>query len=205
MEKLKSMKESLMAQAQSQMGNLANVDANELGEVIDMIKDLEEAIYYCTITKTMEKKEKEPQSMYYTVPTGYYRDVDRDMGKMYFDPGTYNMNNGNRMGFTDYNRGGSSNYAMNSNGNSSGSRNYTEMTYPYPIEMRDRREGRSPTSRRSYMEAKEMHLDKPTQMKELENYMQELSHDLTEMVEDASPEEKQLLQQKITALASKIK
>ena len=51
MERLKSMKDCLMAQAQSQMGNLHQVDAKELGEVVDMIKDLEEAIYYCTITK----------------------------------------------------------------------------------------------------------------------------------------------------------
>jgi hypothetical protein len=36
--------------------------------------------------------------------------------------------------------------------------------------------------------------DKTHQMKELENYMQELSTDLTEMIEDASPEEKQMLQ-----------
>ena len=41
-------------------------------------------------------------------------------------------------------------------------------------------------------------------MKELERYMQELGHDLTEMIADASPEEKQYLEKKITALASKI-
>lgn len=44
-----------------------------------------------------------------------------------------------------------------------------------------------------YMEGKGSH-DKTAQMKELENYMQELSEDLTEMIHDASPEEKQLLQ-----------
>lgn len=34
--------------------NLNHVNTMELGEVIDMIKDLEEAIYYATITKAME-------------------------------------------------------------------------------------------------------------------------------------------------------
>ena len=58
MEQLKSMKECLMSCAQSQMSNLSNVDAQELGAVIDMIKDLEEAIYYCTITKAMKESEK---------------------------------------------------------------------------------------------------------------------------------------------------
>lgn len=80
---------------------------------------------------------------------------------------------------------------------------YTER--PYPMELRDRREGRSPMSRKMYMESKELHKDKTTQLKDLENYMQELSMDIAEMIDDASPEEKQMLQSKITALANKIK
>ena len=43
-----SVREQLMAQVECQMSNLACVDAHELGEVIDMIKDLEEAKYYCS-------------------------------------------------------------------------------------------------------------------------------------------------------------
>ena len=53
MERLKAMKETLVSAAQSQMGNLAATDTKELGEVIDMIKDIEEATYYCTIIKSM--------------------------------------------------------------------------------------------------------------------------------------------------------
>lgn len=49
-----------------------------------------------------------------------------------------------------------------------------------------------------------MHQDKNYQLKELENYMKELSSDITEMIADASPEEKQLLKQKMTTLMSKI-
>ena len=63
---------------------------------------------------------------------------------------------------------------------------------------------RSSMSRRRYMDAK-MHNDKAAQMKELEQYTQELASDLTDMVKDATPEEKQLLQQKIAMLAQKIK
>jgi len=70
--------------------------------------------------------------------------------------------------------------------------------------MRDYREGRSPRSRRMYMEAKERKLDKATQLRELEKYMQELTQDMVEMIENASPEEKQYLEKKMTALASKI-
>ena len=69
---------------------------------------------------------------------------------------------------------------------------------------RDRREGKSPTSRKNYMESKEMHQPKTTQMRELEKYLQELSSDIVEMIQDASPEEKAFMEQKISALAAKI-
>jgi hypothetical protein len=41
-------------------------------------------------------------------------------------------------------------------------------------------------------------------MNELEKYMKELSEDIVEMIEDASPEEKQLLKAKLTTLSGKI-
>lgn len=65
MEQMKRIKENLMCQVQAQMANLQAVDAKELGEVIDMIKDLEEAIYYCTITEAMSEKSHEPSMSYY--------------------------------------------------------------------------------------------------------------------------------------------
>ena len=206
MEKLKSMKETLMAQAQSQMGNLQNVDAKELGEVIDMIKDLEEAIYYCTIVKAMEEKEEKPP-MYYTMPSmDYSRDMDRYYGKMYYDgnsggsSGAGTGGNGGRS-YVEYNY---PRYYQDGNRQSRGeSRGYSEREYPL-LEMRDNREGRSPMSRKSYMESKEMHHDKTKKIQELEKYMQELSTDIVEMIEDASPEEKQMLHKKMTALTSKI-
>ena len=43
-----------------------------------------------------------------------------------------------------------------------------------------------------------------SQLKELEKYMQELTQDMVEMIEDASPEEKQYLEKRVSALASKI-
>ena len=50
-----------------------------------------------------------------------------------------------------------------------------------------------------------MHKGKEVEMQELEKYMQELSTDITDMIKEASPEEKQMLQQKLTLLASKVK
>ena len=59
--------------------------------------------------------------------------------------------------------------------------------------------------RKSYLEAKEKQYAKEHQMKELESYLLELSQDINEMIQEASMEEKQMLQQKLSMLASKIK
>ena len=58
--------------------------------------------------------------------------------------------------------------------------------------------------RKMYMESHELHKDKDTQMRELESYVQELTSDIMEMIAQATPEEKQMLQQKIMILANKI-
>ena len=52
--KLMWMEEQLIAEAEKQFECLEKVCTKELGEVIDMIKDLKEAIYYETVTKAME-------------------------------------------------------------------------------------------------------------------------------------------------------
>lgn len=60
------------------------------------------------------------------------------------------------------------------------------------------------TKRRMYMETKQTHQDPAKAMKELEGYMQDLTSDMLELVEKASPEEKAVLQKKVNLLASKI-
>lgn len=204
MERLKAMKETLMSCIQGQMSNLGATDTKELGEAIDMVKDLSEAIYYCSIAKAMEDKEKEEKYKheyhYYHEPyLDYYRDMDRDYGRMY-----YTGSNG---------EGGSTTYRQGVRGtgrgmsNRGGRRGFTEMFDNdfFPGEMRDYREGNSPIQRKYYMESKEMKQDKHTQMKELEKYMQELSKDITEMIRDAEPDEIALLKSKLNTLADKIK
>ena len=147
-EELKRMKNCLLTQAQSQMNNLSMVNTREMGEVIDMIKDLEESIYYCTIVEAMAG-----DSNY-----NYYRDIDQNQGRMYYS------------------------------GN----------------DLRDIKEGRSPMIRRTYMESKEMHKDKNSQMQELEKYTRELSADVIDMIRGSSMEEKQILQRKLNEIASQI-
>lgn len=199
-EKLKSIQECLASAAEAQIYDLENVDAQELGEVIDIIKDIEETIYYCTVTKAMKESEKYKgeEMMYYTP---MYRETREhnggqgyDMSRMY-----YGGSNGSSSGGYSSGRSNGSSGSSNSNGNNS---QYSEKEFPSAFQ--DMREGRSPRSRRMYMEAKETKQDKATQMKELEHYMQELAQDVTEMIEGSSPEERQYLSKKISALATKL-
>lgn len=176
-EQMKMMKHTLMNCVQGQMGDLTSVDTKELGEAVDMIKDLSEAIYYCTITESMEKGDKEKEKYY---PVDYYRDIDKPYGYMYY---------------TDSH--GVSHPSANMSTGSQGTRNY-------PIEIRDYREGRSPMTRKTYMERKMHGGGKEVQVQELEKYMHELTNDIMEMLDGASMEEKQTLKNKITALATKI-
>lgn len=179
MERLKHLKETIMCCVEGACANIQQADTKELGEAIDMIKDLEEAMYYATITKVMlsnEEKFKEREVMYYPYPMynnggkeDYYnppRDMDRYMGKMYYSEGM--------------------------------------RQEPRNTTWQDSWEGRAPKSRRTYMEAKHNRHGKEAQMKELETYMQELTADIAEMIQDSSPEEKQLMQKKIAALAEKV-
>ena len=54
MHRLKHIKDSILDCLQAQVDcNLKNVNTKELGEVVDMIKDLEEAMYYCSIVEAM--------------------------------------------------------------------------------------------------------------------------------------------------------
>lgn len=144
--KLEHMKDVLICAIEHEIDNLENANCKELGEAIDMIKDLEEAIYYCTITEAMGE-------------------------------------NGN--GY-NYNK-------INSNGH------YNESS-----EDSNQYCGNSYKNRKMYMEAKIMKKDKAAQLRELEKYLQELSNDIIEMIQDSTLEEKQYLEKKITALATKI-
>ena len=191
MERLKSIKDNLIAAVQCQ--DISSADAKEMGEVVDMIKDIEEAIYYCTITKAMEEKYPE-QSMYYggrgSGMRGYIPYMD-------YRPEIYRDMDYDRMYYTE------SGMAQTPSGRYSGSVSQrTKMEAP--VRIYDSREGRSGMSRRNYMEGKEMHHNQDVQMQELKKYMQELSEDITEMIQDASPDEKLLLKQKLTSLIQKL-
>lgn len=192
MEKLEQMKECLIGIVEGQVyGNLDKVNTKELGEAVDMIKDLAEAIYYCTITEAMkegEEREEHHGTMYYNPKISHttrYKERGMYEGQMAQKGamgGMHSPNDGGEWPVYD---------------------EYSGHVYRGGM-MRDPHEGRSGERRKMYMQGKSTY-DKAHQMRELEAYMQELTTDITDMIQDASPEEKQMLQQKISTLATKIK
>lgn len=206
--RLMAMKQNLASAIEAQLCNLSEVDCEELGQAIDMLKDLEEALYFCTITEAMngEGKGKGNVEIEYE---GHKKNGHDQMyyggSSMYMDSPMMYSNGGNGQSYYGgngnsqmYYQGRDSQGQYTSGNNSSSRSNYSE-----PMYMRDEREGRSPMNRRMYMEAKGTK-DKATQLRELEKYMQELTSDMVDMIQDASSEEKQYLEKKISALASKI-
>ena len=192
---------------------IENVDTCEMDKVVDMMKDLSEAMYYRTLTKAMQESDTEEIMEMF--------DRYGDGGKRYYDMWRYKSGRfapkgrGTRRGYDeppyyhmtpDMYREHDQEYWRDMD------RKDGKMYYTEPITMdktHDVREGKSGMSRRSYMETKEMHKsntpeDKQQKMKELEKYMGELSTDITEMISDASPEERNLLKQKLQVLTQKI-
>ena len=53
-----AMKQCLANAIEAQLCNIGEVDSEELGQAIDMLKDLEEALYFCTITEAMNGEGK---------------------------------------------------------------------------------------------------------------------------------------------------
>ena len=105
----------------------------------------------------------------------YYRDMDRDMGRMYYTETGMRGNTGNssRTGMRDGREGRSG----------ASRRSYIETKEMHPDNSQ---------------ESKQM------KMKELEKYMGELSGDITEMIAGASNEEKTMLKAKLQTLMQKI-
>ena len=91
---------------------------------------------------------------------------------------------------------------------------YGRMYYTEPVMMdgksgSEMMESRYDKAKRHYTETKAMHKtdstdDKEHKMKALENYMKELGVDISDMVNDMTEEEKNMMRSKLTTLVSKI-
>ena len=207
------------------------VDTDEMGKVTDMLKDLAEAMYYRTLTNSMEESEPEEVLAMF----------DRYGDRRFYDHYRYADGRFAPKGHGSYRRGYeehpywhmtpemyrdmSPEYLRDMD------LDYDRMyysgkgAYPRPAGlemgnakhfyggdsdmMRDSREGKAGAYRKAYMESKELHKgntqqDKEAKMKDLDTYMKELGEDVLELVHDMTPEEKTLLKTKMTTLVTKL-
>lgn len=181
MHRVKQIREKLEDIACSVLNSndISKINAEELGEVIDMIKDCTEAMYYHKICESMEEAEEERKvheaatkyaprmresehQNYYTMPYPY----DGNWHET-FDSSARNKMTG-RVGNMDIAR-----------------RNYHQ-------------------SKNAHKGVDGSPDQQQKEMKELERYMQELAGDLTELLQDATENEKNMLRQKLAILQQKI-
>lgn len=204
-----------------------NVDTKEMGDVIDIIKDLAEAMYYRTLVVAMEDNEygedydeygpmEDGRRGYRGQPrsksSGRYmsrndgrrsnhgrRGYEEPMGDYEMTPDMYRMYSPEYLRDMDRMDGKMYYTSNSSSGNMSNQGG----------SMGGQQTSRTENARRGYVEAKEMHKgnsaeDKETKRKELDKWMTEFSSDVKQMVGEMSPEEKTVLKAKLQNLHSSI-
>lgn len=189
--RIESLKERFLSLVEGQVnGNIVNVDAKELGEVVDCAKDCAEicklcyeAEYYKTVVEAMKKT---------TEPEHYIQKYLPNMEdpKYYTSMRNYPMDDGH--------------YPMYANMRNM-DMNQGKMYYTEPSMENHTGNGRSYISRRGYMEAKNKHMDEETKTKEMEKYIADLSYDIADMVNNMKEPDKQMLKQKLVSISNTIK
>lgn len=202
---------------------IENVDTKEMGEVVDMIKDLNEAEYRAVIVKSMKEADEEQKEYDKELLRALKNEYGEEGGRRYYDEYRYKT---------------TGRFAPKGKGSYVGRRGYEEPPYYHmpinyndPEYMRDMDKGMGrmyytePTvsgngsshmtesgydrAKRNYTETKEMHKantpdDKEHKMKALDGYIKELGGDITQLIGDMTAEEKNLLRNKMSTLVSKI-
>ena len=198
--------EKLSECAKSEMeSGIENVDTCEMGKVVDMMKDLSEAMYYRTLTKAMDESTSEETLEMFE----RYGD-----GRRFYDKYRYADGRFAPKGRGTYRRGYDEPYyhmtpemyrEHDPEWYRDMDRKDGKMYYTEPITM----ESRYDKAKRGYEESKMTHKDntpehKQAKMKDLEMYLKELSEDVTQLLADATPEERSMVKNKMQVLTQKI-
>lgn len=191
------------------------VDTEELGSVIDMIKDLSEGMYYRTLTVAMDDsssdeilemfdrygRERRHYDDYRYMSTGKYAPKGKGtyVGRRgYEEPPYWHMSQ------DDYDRWSDMPKAerMRDLDRANGRMHFAE---PTSNNMGSMMESNYDRAKRSYTETKEMHKgntthDKEAKMRELDKYLKAFSDDISNLIKDATSEEKALFKNNMTGL-----
>lgn len=215
-ERMHKMIECLTEKALAELDKgIENVDTKEMGEVADMIKDLNEAEYRAVIVKSMKEADEERKEYDKELLRVLKDEYGEEGGRRYYDHYRYADGRFAPKGHGTYRRGYEEPpyYHMPVNYNdmeymrdmdkSRGKMYYSEPIAPHVSESNYDR------AKRHYTETKEMHKgasteDKEHKMKALDMYIRELSGDISELLNDMTPDERNLLRTKMSNLASKL-
>ena len=185
-----------------------NVDTCEMGQVVDMIKDLNEAEYKAVIVKAMKKADEEKEEYDKMLLRELKEEYGEDAGRRYYDHYRYSDGRFAPKGHGSYRRGYEEPpyYHMTPEMYRDMDRDTHSRMYYTETGMNESGYDRA---KRTYTETKEMHRgntpeDKKAKMQELERYAKSLTEDVVEMVSDMSDEEKNLLRTKMQILMQKI-
>ena len=185
-----------------------NVDTCEMGQVVDMIKDLNEAEYKAVIVKAMKKADEEKEEYDKMLLRELKEEYGEDTGRRYYDHYRYASGRFAPKGHGSYRRGYEEPpyYHMTPEMYRDMDRDTHSRMYYTETGMNESGYDRA---KRTYTETKEMHRgntpeDKKAKMQELERYAKSLTEDVVEMVSDMSDEEKNLLRTKMQILMQKI-
>ena len=186
------------------------VDTKEMSEVCEMISDLAKAEYHSKISKAMDESEYGVDYDYMGAYDEYsrkgYRGQPRD------SKGRYMSRRGRRMGYVEpiiYDMMPDMDWDDAEYHRDIDRKSLNRMYYNLNESSEIPNESNYEKARRVYEETKATHKDNSTEskqhkMRELENYLKELSLDVTSMLSDMSLEEKALMKQKMQTLMQKL-
>lgn len=214
-ERIHKMQECLTEKAVNELEKgVENVDTSEMGQVVDMIKDLAEAEYHSIISKAMKKANEEEEEYDKELLRSLKAEYGEESGRRYYDQ--YRYANGR---FAPKGRGTRRGYEeppyyhmpvnyndmeyMRDMDKSRGKMYYSEPIAPHVSESNYDR------AKRHYTETKEMHSgitpeDKEQRMKALDKYIKTVTNEIIKIVSDnATAEEKNLIKSNINNLVSR--
>lgn len=208
-ERMHKMQECLTEKAVSEFEKgIENVDTSEMGEVVDMIKDLAEAEYHSIISKAMKKADEEEEEYDKELLRSLKAEYGEESGRRYYDQYRYANGRFAPKGKGTYRRGYEEPpyYHMYPEAEHMRDmdRDYGKMYYTEPMN-----ESGYDRAKRNYTETKEMHSgttpeDKEQRMKALDKYIKTVTNEIIKIVSDnATTEEKSLIKNNMNNLMSK--
>lgn len=208
-ERMHKMIECLTEKALAELDKgIENVDTKEMGEVVDMIKDLNEAEYKAVIVKSMKEADEEQKEYDKELLRALKDEYGEEGGRRYYDHYRYVDGRFAPKGKGTYRRGYEEPPYMHMYPEAEHMRDmdreYGKMYYTEPMN-----ESGYDRAKRNYTETKEMHSgttpeDKEQRMKALDKYIKTVTNEIIKIVSDnATAEEKSLIKNNMNNLMSK--